>query len=60
MAETQTITPGERYRRKGSKREYAWVIGQAHGSVSYRHAGGLASVPEAQFVKQFEPAPKRR
>jgi hypothetical protein len=55
------ITAGQRYRRLKVRRpEYAWVVSAAHGSVSYRHAGGLASLPEAQFRRMFEHAPKRQ
>lgn len=58
---SKTIKIGERYRRRsGRVREYAWVTGHAHGGVSYRHSSGLASVPEAQFLRMFELAPKRQ
>lgn len=61
MNEAVVITPGERYRRKGARRaEYAWITGHAHGSVSYRYSGGLASLPEALFLRQWEHAPKRQ
>jgi hypothetical protein len=55
------IKTGERYRRLRVRgREYVWVTGHANGSVGYRHSGGMASIPEAQFLRMFAPAPKRK
>jgi hypothetical protein len=60
MKDTASITVGERYRRLHVPgREYVWVTGHESGSVGYCHPGGAASIPEAQFRRMFDHAPKR-
>lgn len=53
------VIVGERYRRKDDPRAFVWVVSADGQSVGYRHPGGLASIPEDQFLQTFEHAPKR-
>lgn len=60
METENAVAIGQRYKRRAAvKREYAWVMSYAHGSVSYQHPGGLASAPVEQFHRAYELAPKR-